>query len=189
MTWHLTGSLLEDYIDGELAETEVTRVTEHLKTCPECRAEFDSGRRLKIVLSQQRLPDPGPDYWPEVTSLVLARTVESGATQFVERPAAERQHADVRRTFVRSLVSLAASLVLLVSALVVGSNHLRERAQTAPEKRPVYVAASIRALIGPDNYVVITPKEKVTIARGVSALGAPGLLGRVSALSQLLTFE
>lgn len=42
--------LLSAYIDGELAGGEMMRVREHLRSCPECRSEFEEVRAVKTML-------------------------------------------------------------------------------------------------------------------------------------------
>ena len=51
---------LWDYLDGELAEPQLTTIDEHLRRCDGCRAHFDFERRLlaEIRALRQRLHDP-----------------------------------------------------------------------------------------------------------------------------------
>lgn len=188
MTCLYARSHLDDFLDDDIAAADALRVKEHLEACPDCRAELEEGRLLRTLLSQQPPVDPGPRYWSEVTPLIMARTVESDA------PAPERVSVDeivrYRGTrLVRSVVTLAASLVLLYVALTLGSGHRAAMAKQTASPRPVFLAASLTGLTGPDNFAIVTPQEQADMARITAVMGAPGILGRFTVLPGLLSFE
>ena len=69
-------SLLDDFLDNELASSTAAEVKSHLDGCTTCRQAYDESRRLKELLRQKRNRDPGQDYWLETSQLILARTVQ-----------------------------------------------------------------------------------------------------------------
>ena len=67
--------LLEEYIDGELKESEAAPVSAHLVTCTSCANEFDSlTTELAIYSRYDRELTVSPALWNEIA----ARTVNAG---------------------------------------------------------------------------------------------------------------
>jgi predicted anti-sigma-YlaC factor YlaD len=100
-------ALLEDHLAGELGGPEAVKLSEHLKTCPGCRAALDlaaASRRLLAVA--EPTPDPGPGF----VRLVMAR-IRSGQ----ERTASEKS---IWLPFVSVAWRFAAAASLAVIALV-----------------------------------------------------------------------
>jgi anti-sigma factor RsiW len=50
MSCRNTQVLLSAYLDGELAGTEMMRVRDHLRSCTDCRAEYEEVRAVKRLL-------------------------------------------------------------------------------------------------------------------------------------------
>ena len=65
--------LLMGYLDGELAETEVQGIEEHLKGCPHCVSELEEFRRLKEVTHNMRVVMPDDRYWDQYWSNIYNR--------------------------------------------------------------------------------------------------------------------
>ncbi|UCG62582.1 MAG: hypothetical protein JSV52_04660 [Candidatus Zixiibacteriota bacterium] len=121
--------------------------------------------------------DPGEAYWTETTRIIKARTIDVPEIETVVTSIAERA-ATQRTALFRSVVSVAASLVVLFSALLLGSGQEQRMAQIEASRPPVLYAASLDEVIGSDNTVILTREENARIARGMLLMGAPGILGR-----------
>jgi predicted anti-sigma-YlaC factor YlaD len=170
-------SLLDDFLDNELAPATAADVKAHLDGCPTCRQAYDESRRLKELLKQKGTRDPGQDYWLETSQLILARTVQlSGPGYAVSETVSDRRGA-----FVQALVSLAASLVILASAVVVGMNQ--SHAPDAGGGKLLLSSAAGRQLNLAKG--IITEAERQRLAKGMLLMGPPGLLGHVGGLTQL----
>ncbi len=177
MTCHDALALLEGYVDGELSPDKETRVKTHLSGCSACRGEFETSVILKELLKQTIPPDPGEEYWSETTRLIKARTTESRFPETEVISVSDRRSTE-RSAFARSLVSVAASLVVLFSALLLGSGTQERIARLTASEPPVYVATPLEQVVGSDNTVIVTQDENFRLARGMLLLGAPGSLGR-----------
>ena len=187
MTCHQVLSLLDDYVDDDVTAADGETIRLHLDGCDACRAEYESLLQLKDVLAQRPEPDPGPQYWDEVTRLVLARTAESppmpGREQYRERPNRDRI------AFTRSLVSAAASVIILLAALFLGSGeHYRAAAVVAGEQT-VFLSPSLAGRFPADENGLITLEERLRLARGVFLLGAPGIHSRFTGIPGLMAFD
>ena len=100
--------LLENFLEGELAEPEAERVGQHIKSCAACRGAFEDARASRELLSTaEPTADPGAGF---------ARTVMARIRAEQERTAAEGG-------FWQPLVSLAWRFALsatLVLAVMIG---------------------------------------------------------------------
>ncbi|MEW6412322.1 MAG: zf-HC2 domain-containing protein [Candidatus Zixiibacteriota bacterium] len=177
MTCQSTLALLEDFVDKELTTEQQAQIEKHITACDKCRAEYESAIVLKELLQNRKTPDPGQDYWLETTSLIRARTVDSIAPPSEATRAVDRRSYD-RNAFVRSLVSVAASLVILFSALLLGSTHKQHLADIGTTEAPVFVSVPLEEVVASDNITIVTVEEKALVSKGMLLLGAPGILGR-----------
>ncbi len=174
-------SFLDDYLDHELAPSVAAEVKDHLDRCEVCRREYEESRRLKELLKQKSTGDPGDEYWLETSQLILARTIHQdiGGETF----AAEETAPDPKGAFLQALVSLAASLVILVSAVVVGMNQGR-----APDVRtqggPLLFSSEMGKQLNSSD-LIYTKAERERLAKGMLIMGPPGLLGHFSGLARL----
>ena len=174
-------SLLDDYLDNELPEAVATEVTSHLDQCDACRREFGESRYLQELLKQNGPRDPGETYWLETSQLVLAKTIQSyrGDEPDVSRDA----ESDNRGSFLQALVSLAASLVILASAVVMGMNQ--GHAPNADHRGgPILFSSSAGRQLNA-SHSIMTENERQRLAKGMLIMGPPGLLGHFSGMTQL----
>lgn len=181
MTCQSTLSLLDDYVDGELPAFLAEQVSNHLKVCRACWTEYEQTQRLKELLKQRQAPDPGPDYWSEASQLIVARAVEGPSAGRFD---AADDIAERRNSFFRALVSLAASLMILFTALLIGQEHQEVKQQAGITSGPVLVASSVGR--GSDEASrVVSSDEMARVAKGMLLLGPPGMLGRFAGLTEL----
>ena len=52
---------LSSYVDGEARGDESLAVREHLSSCPECQAEYEGVRQLKVLMRSLSAPEPPTD--------------------------------------------------------------------------------------------------------------------------------
>jgi len=50
------------YIDGELSNDETSKIRGHLNLCSSCRAEFESHKRIKELISSLPQREPSPEF-------------------------------------------------------------------------------------------------------------------------------
>ncbi len=177
MTCQHVLALLEDSVDRELAPQQEAQVQEHIAACEKCRTEFKETSILKELLRQKKTPDPGEDYWLETTSLIRARTTDSIVPPQNVVSVVDRRSSD-RNAFVRSLVSVAASLVILFSALLLGSTHRQHLAALGATETPIFVSMPLEEVVASDNITIVTVEEQAMVSKGILLMGAPGILGR-----------
>jgi predicted anti-sigma-YlaC factor YlaD len=73
MTCRKAAKFVDDFVDGQLNNSLKEEVQEHLDSCHFCRAETIKVVRLKELLSQYSVPDPGENYFGNTTDLILSR--------------------------------------------------------------------------------------------------------------------
>lgn len=172
--------LLEDFVDEELSPAEADEVSRHFRECRACRLEYEAAKRLKGLLSNLPSADPGSEYWEETMRLIMART-----TGAVSSPEEKSDTIDIgytrRRAFVRSLVSAAASLIILISALALGSSYEEQTALSAGSVGSATVYAQNPCV--DDATSGVTCEEQARRATGMLLIGPPGVLGRIAALT------
>ncbi len=183
MTCRDNVALLNDLVDGDLSPAQAETVERHLQSCSSCRAQFEDLQDLKKLLGQgQPAPDPGPDYWAENSRLILARTVELSP----ETPAETAVIVNVqggRKAFLRALASLAASLVILASALAIGQTNQTMMSRSDSDG-PFVMTSSLAGSADMDDRLV-TADERVRMARGMTLMAPPGPLGRYLVLTDI----
>jgi len=185
MTCQLALTLIEDFADGELTPSETEQVRKHLESCSRCREEYQATLQLKKLLRSTPVHDPGPDYWSEIENLIRAKTIDSPTEEktFSTRTESIAFH---RHALVRSLVSVAASLLILVTAIFIGSSQDKRISKLNVSKTPLLATAPVSELLGDENVPVVTLAEQVLLAKGTLLLGPPGFLGRFIGLPDLM---
>lgn len=185
MTHRFPLSLLEDFVDNELSEEELAEFKRLLETSPELRDEHQLAVRLKALMKRQPIPDPGEDYWSEVTELILARTTDAPETE-TTTVTSQDELSRRRSAFVRSLVSAAASLLILFSALLIGSGKHHQMLTENISAGSVLLTATVADEINSDSFVMMTKSERNSTTVGMMILGPPSPIGRFTALPMLL---
>ena len=185
MTCQRALSLIEDYVDGELSPAEAGQVERHLKSCGRCREEFLTAQRLRQLLRQVPRRDPGRDYWSETAQLIQARTIDGTLDDRQGRSVTTATIGGRRNALTRALVSVAASLFVLISAILIGAGQDDSVLCRDTVGAPVLATAPVSELLGADNSPVVTQAEQVRLAKGMLLMGAPGFLGRFAGLPDL----
>jgi anti-sigma factor RsiW len=189
MTCPYTRSLLEDYVDKELSPARADEVAKHLTTCDACRAEYEDTLKLKSLLSRRAVHDPHPEYWKEVSSLILARTVDSAPFEATDLPF-DRVRSSERTSFVRSLISVAASLGIFVAAISFGSVSDMASTEVPPSiDRQVLSTSTLVASAHADAELEFTLANQERVSGAMLLLGPPGLLGRFPEMATALGIE
>ena len=184
MTCRRAQSLIEDLVDNELPESIAAELREYLARDPDCREEFDLSIRLKELLTHSDTPEPGDEYFTELQRLILARTVETEpSTPALATGEREPSKRDIRVSFVRSMLTLAASVCLFVAAVYYGATNTTAVDQTAtPDDSR---ATSLVQVVNDDVDLGLTIDGRDRLTAGVMLLGPPGLLGRFTDLAPL----
>ncbi len=185
MTCREARQFLDDYLDNDLDSKLAPQLKDHLDRCENCRVEFEEKRTLKEVLSASRPPEPDAGYWPELSSLILAKTTDHEAAPAY--PARPRTKPEDRRDFMRSSLALAASICILLGALYLGSQKAYQARQLNPPGAPVFVTANLEGLVGGTPDAILTKREFTNIVLGRMLIGSPGP-GKAMGLIDLLTF-
>jgi anti-sigma factor RsiW len=185
MTTPISRSLLEEFVDNELSEKEAERVRRALEESPELKSEYEATVQLKTLLSRQRTPDPGAEYWDEVTDLISAR-VEEPRREEVAMVTSVAGEAAKRRAFFRSLISAAAALFLFFSAVFLGTSRQQQALLGDASEEPVLLTAELARDLYADREVVMTESERTSTTLGMFLLGSPGHVGRFSGLPELM---
>ncbi len=188
MTCQRARSLIEDYVDSELSTADAELLKKHLDQCGQCRQEFLASQRLRQLLKETTKYDPGRDYWSQMARLVQARTIEIPWTDGQKGPLlAQRAHVSPS-SLTRALVSLVASLSILVSAMLIVGSHDQTVSHNDLADAPVLATAPVSELLSPSSPVV-TQAEQIRLAKGMLLLGSPGFLGRFAGLQDLTISE
>ncbi len=177
-------SRLDDLADNALPDAEAVKVRDHIQSCDACRREYEQTIRLKRLLGGMTAPDPGDAYFQETTSLILARTVDAAPEQ-PERISADDLRREKRGALLRAILSVAASIAILVSAILIGSSPEQQVLRSQTEHAPVLATADLRDVVGPHDLPVYSHKDRVRLARGMMLIGSPGFLGRFAGLPDM----
>jgi len=188
MTCPYPRSLLEDYVDGDLPLAEAEAVAKHLAACDACRTEFEATLRLKSLLSRPTVKGPHPEYWKEVSSLILARTVESAPLEAADRPVG-RVRPSERASFFRSVLSVAASLGVFFTAISFGSFDGAVTTDAPEMERQVLSTTVLVATAHADARLEIPMANHERVYEAMLLLGPPGLLGRFPEMATALGIE
>lgn len=120
MTNHHTNPWHSDYLDDELSSEKKTEIKAHLEICAECRDDMEKLRRLRSALRSIEAPDPGREYFADLTERIAARTVSSATDQRVAK------YVSSRTDILKTLIRLAAVITLLFGSFYV-SNLKQEK--------------------------------------------------------------
>lgn len=181
MTCRYTQSLLEDLVDGALPHERASEIQDHLATCSNCRAEYSELRKLKELLRTHVVEDPGREYFQETTELILARTVGQNHTTKSRQP--ERQER--RDAFVRAVLSAAASLVVLFSAVTIGNMDSPGTSQANRLNSPMLATSTVMENLNTQIPSILPPEDRTRLAQGMLLMGPPGLLGKFGEMKEL----
>ncbi len=185
MTCHDAQAHLDDLIDNELPPHTAAQVRDHIDNCHTCRREYERAKQLLELMRTASHHEPGNDYWQDTIELILARTVDSSPDVHFNKT--EDRYAEFQKNaLMRSIVSAAASLVILFLALLIGSQQSEQLSRKEIETGPVLATSGIRDIIGPAHASVFTSGEEAQLARGLALVGTPGILGRFTGLPELI---
>lgn len=145
MSTHSDGIEITAFLDGALAAADRARVEVHLSACPECRAELESLRHLKLALSSAPRKT-----MPADLALALERRLVSGEPWW--------------KPFVRPILWVPAG-VLASAALAVG---FWMRSAGSGEDLPLepllaaHARYSAEALVPEEHLVASTYSDQLT---------------------------
>lgn len=126
MTYRHTIHLHGDYLDGELSPEQRDFVTRHLADCANCRNDLEKLRLLTQALKRVTTPNPGRDYFDNLTGNILART-ESILGQEINSSPVTSHHSSGRQVLT-ALIRLATAVTLLFAAFYISDLNQEKRA-------------------------------------------------------------
>ncbi len=180
MTCQQALSLIEDLVDGEVSSSLAAQVQSHLEVCSTCQKEYDQSVQLRQLLRQWSAAEPEADYWPETARLIEAKTVDLRENDhWINRPAPA---VDGRSALLRAILSLAASLFVLFSAVLLGTKRSEPMVRINRSEAPILVTAPVSELIEAGRTPLVTPHDQERLAKGMLLMGSPGFLGRFAGL-------
>ena len=91
-----------------------------------------------------------------------------------------------RNALVRSIVSVAASMAILFSALLIGSTQNQQISTANQSGSPVLATADVRDFLASDDTELFSSEHQRRLTLGMLLIGMPGSLGRFAALPELL---
>ncbi len=186
MTCLQARSLIEDYVDHELPEPLSAALEEHLSNCPHCRADYEASLALKQLLVRTPVDYPGQEYFDEVRNIILARTVEADPTERVIKTHKD-DRSEKRKSFMRSLVSVAASLCIFFSALLLGSRHEFGTSALSRVPQTSDSTFSLTELVNAESSPGFTKADQERMVGAMILLGPPGILGRFTNIADVLS--
>ena len=156
-------SLIDDYVDGSLAPTDVGRVETHVAGCATCRAEVLA---LRDLLSEtSRLPKsviPGRDLWGGIESqLGTSRTTQDGGHRLWFRVPS-----------VAARIAAAVGLLLLGGSIVIAWQHRSAPTGFAAEQARYLAASSALAEQLAREPSALAPATRAVVERNLAILDA-----------------
>jgi anti-sigma factor RsiW len=167
-------ALLEDSVDKELSQEESAELRRLLEGSEDLRADLAASVRLKELLRQLAVPDPGTAYYDELRELVLARTTGTAVSEPWQRVSPTAPPVDERGMFVRSLASAVASIFLFFAAIFLGSQSQWSIVSLTGKHDRLMTAAVAQRLEQPE-FALVTQAERDRISQGMFLLSPPGL--------------
>ena len=135
-------------------------------------------------MKNDSIPDPGEEYWNEVSSLIMAKTIDTPSEETVIINL-EQQKKRNKNAFYRSLVSVAASLLIFFTSLIYGSYQDKplvvDNSTSISNLKNSVMSESEES----DNSIILTQEEQRTIIKGIILIGSPGHIGQYRILSDL----
>ena len=172
--------LLDDYIDGELGQNDAETLKTHLEKCPECQQEYQQLVDLTDLLKKSPTNQPDQKYWDETTSIINARTIDAP-----ERITVVPKLEKTRSEFIRSVVSLAASIVLFATALFIGTSKDARFFAITDQQSPVLALAPFNEQLINNEHYAFTREDREEQIKLMIQLSPPGLLGKTSLFYEL----
>ncbi|MDF1544151.1 MAG: anti-sigma factor [bacterium] len=191
MTCRHTLSLLDDFLDGSLPDSDVIALNRHLDQCESCRQEIHQAKAVKENLEKLPAQEPGEEYFEEASRLILARTghlnrIENARSFPAYDKSAAYQLSEAKTAFLRSAVSFIIALFVLSSAVYIDTQAPGQLTENQRPQSKLYVSVDLTELQNADNEIIVTVAEQNKIARGMLLMGPPGSLGRGPTLNQIL---
>ena len=179
MTCYNIKQLLEAYLDKELRPEDTQLVEEHLQSCQSCFEEYQELKRLKELLSQNSSFNPKEEYWQENKNIILARTVESQSNK-TEIADLYESKSDKIIAFKHSLISVAASLIIFLISVFIGTSSNKQSVSERLSPSPVLTKVNIDQSTNPYDFGLYSQENKIYRINGMMLLSLPGAAGRIT---------
>lgn len=107
---HLTDSILQDYLDGNLVDKESEIIT-HLDSCPLCQARMEQYKLLYNELKIDSIPALSPDF----SNAVMSKIAQVGAEASAEKAKKWRISIPTPVYAVIGVIAAIASIIYFVN--------------------------------------------------------------------------
>jgi len=176
MTCFNIQKLLHEYIDNELDQFQQAEIADHLDQCSECHEAWVELNGLKNLLGQIKTQQPSESYWEETTRLIMAKTVDLDEN-IIPVISLHEEETDKKTAFRRSLLSVAASIALLLVSIGLNSSSLTTKfAQNQPEAL-VFTTYELNQRFDLKSHMTDDQLAKFALIDNSLSMGFPGLPG------------
>ena len=175
-------SLVDDLVDNELPPERAAEVQKLIESSPEWRDRYQETTRLVNALRQKKISDPGETHWVDSANRVLSRTAAFDG--YDDRFITKKEYQAGVGSLVKSMLSLAASIAILLATVYLGSNT-EQLTKQAPNSHAILVAAPLVQPVHSYPSAFSGHDSQARMARGVMLLGTPGMLGRMVGLAEI----
>lgn len=177
MTCFNIQKLLHEYIDNELDQIQQQQIADHLDQCEACHEVWVELNGLKNLLGERKTPQPSESYWEETTNLILAKTVEldDNITPVISL---HEEESDQKKTaFRRSLLSVAASIALLLVSIGLNSSSLTNQFAKNQPQPQVFTTYEVTEQFNLKSHMTAEQLAKYALIDNSVSMGFPGLPG------------
>lgn len=176
MTCFNIQKLLHEYIDNELDQVQQNEIAAHLESCSECHELWAELNGLKNLLGQKRTPQPPESYWEETTRLIMAKTVDL-ADEPTEVISIYEEESEKKTAFRRSLLSVAASIALLLVSIGLNSSSLTTRFAQNESEPLVFTTVELNQKFDLKSHMTDEQLAKFALIDNSVSMGFPGIPG------------
>jgi len=141
---------------GDVSPEELQRITEHLKSCPECRILQEQLQALDDATAGIEIPDPGDGYWEDFAERVRQRAVGEKVTPVF---------GGIRRFVLRPSFGWPAAVAALLLVFFISRAMITDGDTpiVQPEVQPTMLADAYDEPLGPGIELQPTGVEIATI--------------------------
>jgi len=175
-------SLIDDLVDNELSPERTAEVRQLIESSSEWRERYQETTKLINALRQNKISERPETHWVDSANRIIARTVARDG--YSDRFVTVEEYRSGVSTVIRSMLSLAASIAILMASIYLGSQPQRFSDQS-PNSRVILVAAPLAGSIEFTDAAFARVADRDRLTRASMMLGSPGLLGRMLELAEL----
>ena len=186
MTCFKSQQLLEAYLDRELSSEAELKLRNHLDSCEICQKEHSNLISLKELLNNSKSEFPTQPYWEDTKNIILAKTVDKSEPVLKPKTISLR-NPEQKAALHRSLISVAASFVILMISIFIGSSHDKDLPTPTFGIDQMFTTYEVdEQLRNYSNYYHKSPTEQLSQIKNMIYTGPIGMPGRVLTINSNL---